>query len=242
MVEELLPSKGVVKVLDPACGSGSFLRATLAHFISKGKDSSPSSMLKRLLESIVGFDINPLAVLISRATYAIAIRRLIKRARRPVSIPVYLSDTLFLPKEIIQPRLGENPVPMYEIEFGDKVVELPESIVTSSQDFDLAISNCTRVALDLAAKKGSETEESLKNFLLNENPSLATNANFKKVIDGLWDLTEKLADLIRREKNTIWGYILRNSYKPSMLTKYFDVIIGNPPGYHIDISKTRDIK
>lgn len=37
MVEELLPSKGVVKVLDPACGSGSFLRATLPISYPKGK-------------------------------------------------------------------------------------------------------------------------------------------------------------------------------------------------------------
>lgn len=229
IVEDLLPQEGIVKVLDPSCGSGSFLRATLAHFLKRNPNLEPSEKLNTLLESVVGFDINPLAVLISKATYSIALRDLIKDATRSVQIPVYLADTLFVPKEIKQHRLALKAVPMYEIEFGNKRVELPEILVTNSRDFDIAISCCTKVALDLAAPRSSESKNTLKNFLLNENPSLATDVDFDSILDGLWDFTEKLADLIRKGKNSIWGYILRNSYRPSMLVGKFDVIVGNPP-------------
>ena len=38
-----------------------------------------------------------------------------------------------------------------------------------------------------------------------------------------------MADLIQQEKNTIWSFIIRNSYSPAMLKEQFDFIIGNPP-------------
>jgi len=38
-----------------------------------------------------------------------------------------------------------------------------------------------------------------------------------------------LADLIRERQNSIWSFIIRNSYRPAMLKGQFDFIIGNPP-------------
>jgi hypothetical protein len=67
---------------------------------------------------VVGIDIHPLAVIISQATYLLAIRSLVKGSKRPIQIPVYLADSLFLTAEVRQYSLGE--VPGYEIRFGDR--------------------------------------------------------------------------------------------------------------------------
>ncbi|HMD70220.1 MAG TPA: N-6 DNA methylase [Bryobacteraceae bacterium] len=93
MVSELLPEAGYVKVLDPACGSGSFLRAAIIHFL--GHDKSPDAgRFERVLEHVVGIDVHPLAVVIARATYVLALRPVIQEAKRPFSVPVHLADSL----------------------------------------------------------------------------------------------------------------------------------------------------
>jgi SAM-dependent methyltransferase len=56
-----------LRVLDPACGSGIFLLRTLRRLSFDGTDGLPDQLP-------FGFDLNPLAVLMARANYALAIR------------------------------------------------------------------------------------------------------------------------------------------------------------------------
>jgi hypothetical protein len=93
VVSELLPDAGYVKVLDPACGSGSFLRAAITHFLARDK-SPDGERLTRVLHHVVGIDVHPLAVVIARATYMLALGPVIQAAKRPIRVPVYLADSL----------------------------------------------------------------------------------------------------------------------------------------------------
>jgi hypothetical protein len=128
VVTELLPAIGFVSVLDPSCGSGSFLRAAISHLLKANPSGSDVIRLQQILENVVGIDIHPLAVIIARATYLLAIRSLVKVSNRPIQIPVYLADSLFLPAEVKQFALGE--VPGYEVRFGgDRKVSIPEELV-----------------------------------------------------------------------------------------------------------------
>jgi type I restriction-modification system DNA methylase subunit len=52
------------RVLDPACGSGSFLRAAVSNFRHK----YPKLGAAAIAEQVVGIDIHPLSVLIAKAT------------------------------------------------------------------------------------------------------------------------------------------------------------------------------
>lgn len=93
VVAELLPEAGYVKVLDPTCGSGSFLRAAITHFLAR--DHSPDAgRLERVLQNVVGIDVHPLAVIIAKATYLLALGPLVRAAKQPVAVPVYLADSL----------------------------------------------------------------------------------------------------------------------------------------------------
>jgi N-6 DNA Methylase len=226
IVDQLLPEKGWVTVIDPTCGSGSFLRATIAQMLRRNASGSVSERLRKALDHIVGIDIHPLAVTISRITYVLALGPLANAAKRPIQIPVYLADSLFLPTEVTQHRLGEKPE--IEIRFGGLSVRMPEDFVESADLFDTAIAGCSRVAAD-HAKTGKESLRSLKAYLTQEVDGLDDIKDSEKIVRALWEFTEKLARLVRTKENSIWAFIVRNSYRPAMLRGHFDFVLGNPP-------------
>lgn len=89
MVEHAVETGGkdpsTLRFLDPTCGAGTFLTAVMEWL----RPSSPDG-------AVVGFDINPLAVLTARTNYLAAILRELPER---VLIPVYCCDILHLPEE-----------------------------------------------------------------------------------------------------------------------------------------------
>ena len=78
-------------ILDPACGSGTFLVAAIMRKIAQGRS------LTEILAEVVGIDIHPVAVIVARASYLLAIRSLLRGKARTsdrFSIPVYMSDSI----------------------------------------------------------------------------------------------------------------------------------------------------
>jgi len=229
IVSELFPKEGYKTVLDPSCGSGSFLRAAIAHFIERNPSGSDLDRLRSILSSVNGIDIHPVAVTISRATYVLALGPLVRAARKPIQIPVYLADSLFLPREVELPLAGRHGV---ELSFGQRddvrSVLIPQTLVQSPDQFDEAIAACTSVAED-HARTQHETKSSLEHHLNQAVPDLQRMLEYKLILDALWEFTEGLADLIRERKNSIWSFIIRNSYRPAMFRQRFEIIVGNPP-------------
>ncbi|MDW8083572.1 MAG: hypothetical protein RMI56_07305, partial [Sulfolobales archaeon] len=92
------------RFLDPACGSGTFLVLILARMIELGRALfvPEAHLLASLLNNVVGFDLNPLAVLTARVNYLLAIADLLEHRRGDVTIPVYLADS------VRTPALGEE--------------------------------------------------------------------------------------------------------------------------------------
>ena len=227
IVEEVLPSSGLARVLDPTCGSGSFLRATIVRLREANQSLAAPDLLRRILEGVVGIDVHPVAVTIARATYTLALGSALKSAKRPIQIPVYLADSLFLPREVSQIELGQ--VPSYTIRFGgDQSVAIPEDVVTNADLFDSALGACADVAAD-HARTGAESLVSLRAYLARVKPELLAGLQTDQTVSALWEYTTKLAALIRAHRNSIWTFVVRNAYRPAMLRQRFDVIIGNPP-------------
>ncbi len=230
IVKELLPKHGYKTVLDPSCGSGSFLRAAIDHFLTHNTDGKPEARLRLILGNVQGIDIHPVAVTIARAIYVLALGRLISSARSPVNIPIYLANSLFLPREVEQ-NLYEK-LSGVEIKFGgkknEKQIVIPDMLIQSPELFDSAISACTRVAEE-HADTNKDTKKALDKYLAVHVPELHKVLQYPDILDVLWSFVEKLADLIREKNNSIWSFIIRNSYRPAMLKQQFDFIIGNPP-------------
>ncbi len=228
IVQKTLPATGYKSVLDPTCGSGSFLRATIAHYLKSNSSLTPEKQLLAILANVVGIDIHPLAVTIARITYLLSVAPIIHSARRPIQIPIYLADALFLPSEVSQHSLYEQE-PAYKIRFGgNRSVAIPKALVENPDLFDPAIAACARVAADHAKNK-HETLETLSAYLEAGSPDLKKLASSAAIEKALWHFTEELADLIVQEQDSIWAFIVRNAYRPAMMRNRFDFILGNPP-------------
>jgi SAM-dependent methyltransferase len=87
--------KGFPRILDPACGSGTFLCNAIRLFKTRLEQYGLSSnrALNKILNHIAGMDINPLACMLTKANYIIALGELVKKGCL-VNIPVYTDDAL----------------------------------------------------------------------------------------------------------------------------------------------------
>jgi len=86
------------RVLDPSCGSGTFVfHAVKAYLDAADAHSiSPGASATQVTRHVFGIDIHPVAVTLARATYLMAIGtgRLGAKDRGPLTIPVFLGDSL----------------------------------------------------------------------------------------------------------------------------------------------------
>jgi hypothetical protein len=90
------------RLLDPACGSGTFLIHAIQRYLDASVGRSPSQILRDLVNGlhVVGFDVNPFAVLMAQVNYAAQILPLYARAIRNdpafslVRLPVFRTDSL----------------------------------------------------------------------------------------------------------------------------------------------------
>ena len=84
------------RLLDPSCGSGNFLLAAVrrirqAH--DNRPDISPEKLARTITENVVGFDLNPTAVMAARANYLLSMGGLFS-PHDPPQVPIYLRDTI----------------------------------------------------------------------------------------------------------------------------------------------------
>lgn len=196
MIAELLPKHGFKAVLDPSCGSGSFLRAAVSHFLQHNPDGTDNERLKLILGNVQGIDIHPVAVTISRANYVLALGKLINTARKPIQIPVYLADSLFLPREV-EASLIEQ-LSGVEITYGGKkdrkTVIMPEMLIHSPELFDDVIASCTAIAEEHAKTKGDSRTTMAKNLARRGEKHVAANAELDANFGGLLDKIDEATE------------------------------------------------
>lgn len=208
-----LPKK---RLLDPACGSGTFLvlaiRALKANCLQAGL--SEADTLEVILNSVVGIDLNPLAVMAARVNYVLAIADLLPYRRREVEIPVYLADSILTPtsgegifeqgRRVLETAVGRLPVPdvIDNRSKMDRLTALLEEYVISGFSVDAFLARCRQELSDVALHPESE--------------------------HALTDLFERLSDLHRRGLDGIWARVLKNAFMPLFLEP-FDYVVGNPP-------------
>jgi hypothetical protein len=84
------------RVLDPACGSGTFLFHAIRRFLDAAKHAgwSPDRMLDACTANVRGLDVHPVAVIIARVTWLLALGETIHRRAGDLHVPVFLGDSL----------------------------------------------------------------------------------------------------------------------------------------------------
>jgi SAM-dependent methyltransferase len=98
VVEETVDAPLTQRVLDAACGSGTFLFHAIRRYIAAAEDAGMTvpEQIIGVTRHVIGMDLHPVAVTLARVTYLLAIGRdrLIDPARSTIQIPVYLGDSL----------------------------------------------------------------------------------------------------------------------------------------------------
>lgn len=86
------------KVMDPACGSGTFLFHAVRGFLAEAEEGGmpAASRAAEACDHVAGLDIHPVAVIIARVTYLLALAPALAGRSGGLSIPVFLGDAMQL--------------------------------------------------------------------------------------------------------------------------------------------------
>ena len=214
-----------VRLLDPACGSGTFLVLAIQAAKQKARDEKlpPLEAAKRIVFNIYGFDLNPLAVIASRTNYLFALGTLAE-ALSDFEIPIYLTDSVLVPKRqgmseahshIQGGFFGENLIVKTSV--GEFLI--PSYWVTGE---GLLIGKAAAVIEDLVRQK-YDVGNAMKRFTKEGlTPSDVIQQS------AIEDLYIKLFKLEEENRDGIWARFLKNAFAP-LFVKPFDFVVGNPP-------------
>jgi SAM-dependent methyltransferase len=219
------------KILDPACGSGSFLRAA----IHRIKELNPGVTVEELNEQVYGIDIHPLSVQIAKTTLLLALGKEIINAKKPVYLNIILANTLLAP-EGVQNLFGNE----FLLNIDKEKYHLTTQILEDVKLFDEALAICDDLAEQTMGKR-KETEEVFENifrkhFAKNGNKSGAN----KQVIESFYKIYTGLKAVKEKGRDSIWKFIVQNLYKPYFFAKKFDYVIGNPPWFTFSSIRNED--
>jgi hypothetical protein len=230
---------GPPTVIDPACGSGTFLRTTIDHVRGQSAVAGVDLAAEDILSAVMGIDVHPLAVTIARATYLLAIRELLNRLGRPITIPVFLANSLRSEDSDNRPTLfgvGKTALRVADEEF-----PVPTEFVWDGPRFDGAIDDVMAVARAYGGPN-DDLSEVPASLLGRIGTRLADLPESAELLATLGQLAQRIADLIQRREDSVYGFVLRNNYRPAMVRRSFDYVIGNPPWLTVGDIETESYK
>ncbi|UCE67143.1 MAG: SAM-dependent DNA methyltransferase [Candidatus Zixiibacteriota bacterium] len=217
MVIKMLKDNPEAKVLDPACGSGTFLYFSIR--MKREQLGDKVSVLKKILDQVCGMDIHPLATIIAKTNYILALGDLLKKRKSAISIPVYLADTIKLPE-----RWSADPESDYSFNIDSRQVFVPTKMLEDANMYDIAIELSKEYAYQRKSKNISK--ESFLVYLRAQSFGAQDEAT---ITDAMYEIAKVFKEFIDIGRDTIWAYVIKNIYRPLFLRYRFDVIIGNPP-------------
>jgi SAM-dependent methyltransferase len=207
------PSK---RLLDPACGSGTFLVLAIRRMRNWAEERMmpEHEALEKILANVVGFDLNPLAVISARTNYLLALGDLIQHRLGEISIPVYLADS------IMTPSTGQTLFEQDRYTFNTAVgkFSVPSALVDAQAIDRLASLLEESVGVGL-------TGEQFQRRAAETFPALEGNQGQLAVATGLY---ERLKELDEQGINGIWARVIKNAFAP-LFQGRFDYVMGNPP-------------
>lgn len=206
-----------LRFLDTACGSGTFLILIIKRIREAARIACipEREVLDAIVKNVVGFDLNPLAVIAARTNYLLALGSLLEQPHDEIHIPVYLADS------VLTPYRGEDMFTMgiYHASTAVGTFEVPQEVVRADRmdRYCGLLEECIRYDVDAEV------------YLTRTNESLdLSQAEFEAARPILLATYEKIKGLHRDRLNGIWVRIIRNAFAPIFVQKV-DYVIGNPP-------------
>ncbi len=207
------------RLLDPACGSGTFLVMAINRIRKWFEENremcgfDEGEVCRKILSNVIGFDLNPLAVMAARTNYLIAVRDLIGHVDK-VELPVYLCDSIMTPSEyggLFAGSLGKAK----ELKTAAANFIIPTEIAEKREDI---------------AKYAEQLEHCVKNGYTPDEFLERCQDEALPVSEAMLhtDLYKELVKLDKANKNGVWARIIKNAFAPIFIGRV-DYIVGNPP-------------
>lgn len=228
VVEQAIDRPLEQRILDPACGSGTFLFHSIRRVLAAADQAglAGEALATRVTRSVVGMDLHPVAVTLARVTYLLAIgrERLRTPGRGPLRVPVFLGDSLqwrrqardILNHEELRIAADDRR------EITPPEFRFPLALLANADAFDELVRYFAEVA---SGGRRPGTVPDIRAWL--------TKANFDAEHHEMLQAT--LATMCRLHdegRDHIWGYYIRNLARPEWLAREenrVDVLVGNPP-------------
>ncbi len=216
-------------MLDPACGSGTFLFHAIRNFIKEAQESGLEEKLQaeEATNHIAGMDIHPVAVIIGRVTYLLALAPVIAKRAGSLSIPVYLGDALQL----------STATTMHLKELVIRVPPPPEGT-----DLKFPEIFCKDIHLfdKLVARMRQGSEQRMTARQIEQAFRLEVERHYKRDMtkaeaEGVGEMVATYTtfdELCRSGRDSVWTYVARNLSRPLALSfgaGWANVVVGNPP-------------
>jgi hypothetical protein len=226
------------RVLDPACGSGTFLFHAVRNFLAEAEegDMRPADRAREATEKVAGMDIHPVAVIIARVTYLLALAPALANRAGALSIPVYLGDAMQLSiSDVMGLKELTVHVPAGPDGTGATKLDFPDVFCRDPALFDKSVE---------AMRSGSEAGLDRRQFearvvrIIEQHYKRDLTRDEKPAVEDL-GATYQTFDKLRREgRDSVWAYVARNLSRPLAYSggangggpgAWAEVVVGNPP-------------
>lgn len=226
IVKETVTDPVNQRVLDPSCGSGTFIAECVEHFLETAASQKvPDTKLFEILrDAVTGIDVHPVATHLARAAWVIAARPAIaKSGSTAVTVPIYLGDSLQLRFQS-RDLFAANNVTIAVGDDENTELNFPVALVNDAENFD-------QMMVDIAdyVERGEDPKVAMDGVALTDSEMQTMSATI-----------DSLVELHAKGRDHIWAYYTRNLVRPITLARNkVDVIVGNPPW--INYNQTTDV-
>lgn len=214
------------RVMDPACGSGTFLFHAVRRYMRAAAERGvpDAEAVAGVTRRVTGVDVHPVAVTFARVTYLLAIgmERLRAPDRPPIAVPVYLGDSVqweqgetLMHADGLSVLIGDEGGWGYEFRF-------PESLLADAGQFAQMVVAMSDRAVNRPPHAPKPSLGAIfRRFAVADKDQQVLTESFEMAC-RLWDETH----------DDTWVYYVLNLARPFWLAQpdnRVDVLVGNPP-------------
>lgn len=217
-------------LIDPACGSGTFLVRIISRVINVLRNNmryDNRTILNFILENIIGYDINPFAVMLARANYLLAISTLLEGLQlyltESIQIPVYWADSVSRPTVEAQKFDWDKNIAI-------KVYSITLPVLGKLRLPDPRHIDWQKLFSLLS--KASIEDWSLEVFKDESKKTFGTYADvYGNTLTDLYNV------FVRDKMNSKWLSLLKNTLAIESYQGKASFVVGNPPWVRIHLAK-----
>ena len=229
------------RVLDPTCGTGTFIVPLLGERLNRLRRAPEGSVtaadVQAVLNGVTGIDLNPVAITATRANFVIALGELAKIG--PITLPVWRADSLLVPDA---PPTNEGFGPIAGISHVRLETSLPDAFVIPASMTSARRVGQLRALIEEAMPRGQEISQQQADHAAVEFSDSFQAAVGPEGRDPLDVSAEALVDearvaqhlfsqvlaLAQDNRDGVWARLIENAFAPIFAGR-FDVVVGNPP-------------